>query len=53
MTEAHDRVGDGDPAHLADRCVALRTRLPNVTVLGGCCGTDVRHVTAMWHAWTA
>ncbi len=23
--------------------------LPNVTLIGGCCGTDARHVAAMWN----
>lgn len=46
-------LDDGDPVDLADRCAALRTVLPNVTVVGGCCGTDVRHVSAIWQAWTA
>ena len=36
---------DGDPADLAARYAALR-ELPNPTVAGGCCGTDIRHVTA-------
>jgi S-methylmethionine-dependent homocysteine/selenocysteine methylase len=43
----------GDPAALAAGHVELRPRLPNVTVLGGCCGTDERHVAAVAAAWTA
>ncbi len=31
----------------------LRDRLPAVTVLGGCCGTDARHVAAICAAWSA
>ena len=46
-------LDEGDPADLAARCVALRSALPNVTILGGCCGTDVRHVAAIWSAWTS
>ena len=30
----------------------LRDRLPAVTVLGGCCGTDARHVAAICSAWS-
>jgi homocysteine S-methyltransferase len=30
---------------------ALRERLPELTVLGGCCGRDDRHVRAMCEAW--
>ena len=26
----------------------FRERFPNLQVLGGCCGTDARHVAAMW-----
>jgi S-methylmethionine-dependent homocysteine/selenocysteine methylase len=41
----------GDPADLAERHAALRDRLPRVNVLGGCCGTDHGHVTAICAAW--
>jgi S-methylmethionine-dependent homocysteine/selenocysteine methylase len=35
----------GDPAELAARYAALRDRLlPGLNVMGGCCGTDHRHV---------
>ncbi|HYR28183.1 MAG TPA: homocysteine S-methyltransferase family protein [Thermoanaerobaculia bacterium] len=34
----------GDPADLGARYAALRDRLPNLNVVGGCCGTDQRHV---------
>ncbi|HWR53272.1 MAG TPA: homocysteine S-methyltransferase family protein [Bryobacteraceae bacterium] len=34
----------GDPAELASRYAELKLRLPNLTVMGGCCGTDHRHV---------
>jgi homocysteine S-methyltransferase len=34
----------GDPAEFGREHVALKTRLPHLTVLGGCCGTDHRHV---------
>jgi S-methylmethionine-dependent homocysteine/selenocysteine methylase len=41
----------GDPADLAQRYVALAEQLPNLGVLGGCCGTDDRHVGAIGEAW--
>jgi homocysteine S-methyltransferase len=44
-------LDEGDPAELADQHRALRLRLPAVTVLGGCCGTDHRHVAAIADAW--
>ncbi|GAA4013163.1 homocysteine S-methyltransferase family protein [Allokutzneria multivorans] len=37
----------GDPDELARECARLREVLPNLAVLGGCCGTDVRHVAAI------
>lgn len=41
----------GDPDDLAARYVAWRGDLPGLEVLGGCCGTDIRHVTAIADAW--
>jgi homocysteine S-methyltransferase len=46
-------LDEGDPLDLATQHAALRDRLPAVTVLGGCCGTDVRHVAAICAAWRA
>ncbi len=43
----------GDPNDLAARYVGLRAALPRLQVLGGCCGTDQRHVAAIAAAWTA
>lgn len=40
----------GDPADLAARHRALTRRFPQIKVLGGCCGTDLRHVTAIAEA---
>jgi S-methylmethionine-dependent homocysteine/selenocysteine methylase len=40
-------LDDGDPADLGARLVALRTAFPSIAVLGGCCGTDARHVAAI------
>jgi homocysteine S-methyltransferase len=34
----------GDPADLAARHRALIERFPQIRVVGGCCGTDLRHV---------
>ena len=46
-----EELDEGDPAALAAGCAALRAQLPNVTVVGGCCGTDERHVAAVATAW--
>ncbi|WP_298435263.1 homocysteine S-methyltransferase family protein [uncultured Jannaschia sp.] len=40
-------LDDGNPAELGRDYARLRRLLPNLTVLGGCCGTDHRHVEAM------
>lgn len=46
-------LDEGDPADLAARHAALKALLPGVRVLGGCCGTDHRHVAAICEAWRA
>ena len=43
-----EQLDDGDPAQLAADQQPLLAAFPNVEVLGGCCGTDARHVAAMW-----
>jgi S-methylmethionine-dependent homocysteine/selenocysteine methylase len=48
-----EELDSGDPADLAERYVALRRDLPALQVVGGCCGTDIRHVTAICDAWLA
>ena len=39
-----EELDDGDPQELGQQYEQLRASLPYVTVLGGCCGTDLRHV---------
>jgi S-methylmethionine-dependent homocysteine/selenocysteine methylase len=34
----------GDPAEFGAQHAALKRRLPQLTVMGGCCGTDHRHI---------
>jgi S-methylmethionine-dependent homocysteine/selenocysteine methylase len=43
-----EELDTGDLALLATSYDALRERLPGLTVIGGCCGTDARHVAALW-----
>ena len=43
-------LDDGDPEDLARRHGQLRARLANLNVVGGCCGTDHRHVEAICRA---
>jgi S-methylmethionine-dependent homocysteine/selenocysteine methylase len=44
-------LDDGDPDDLGARYAALRDSLPKLNVLGGCCGTDHRHVGAVCETW--
>ena len=39
-----EELDEGDPDALAAEYVALKPRLPNLTIVGGCCGTDHRHI---------
>jgi homocysteine S-methyltransferase len=46
-----EELDAGDPEDLAARHAALKSHLPAVNVLGGCCGTDERHIDAICSAW--
>ena len=48
--DAADGLDDGDPTDLAEQYRRLLPLLPGVQVLGGCCGTDYRHVRAISQA---
>jgi S-methylmethionine-dependent homocysteine/selenocysteine methylase len=39
-----DELDDGDPREFGSEYAQLRATFPDLTVLGGCCGTDHRHV---------
>lgn len=43
-------LDDGDPAELGRQYAQLRAALPQLAVVGGCCGTDHRHVHAICSA---
>ncbi|MBE7163595.1 MAG: homocysteine S-methyltransferase family protein, partial [Williamsia herbipolensis] len=45
-----DELDAGDPDAFAADHEALRARLPGLSVFGGCCGTDARHIAALWRA---
>ena len=51
--DSAEELDEGDPADLGARYAALRRELPSLNVLGGCCGTDHRHVAAICDAWQA
>jgi S-methylmethionine-dependent homocysteine/selenocysteine methylase len=46
-------LDSGDPAELAGEYVGLKEALPELRVLGGCCGTDTRHVAGICERWLA
>jgi len=46
-----EELDEGDPDALAAEYVALKPRLPNLTIVGGCCGTDHRHIEQLSRAW--
>ncbi|HEX5307394.1 MAG TPA: homocysteine S-methyltransferase family protein [Dyella sp.] len=48
--DAATELDSGDPAELGEQYRALRAQLPQLSVLGGCCGTDHRHVAAICEA---
>jgi S-methylmethionine-dependent homocysteine/selenocysteine methylase len=46
--DAAEQLDEGDPEALGGEQAALAASLPGLRVVGGCCGTDARHVAAMW-----
>lgn len=46
-------LDSGDPAELAGEYLDLKEALPELRVLGGCCGTDTRHVAGICERWLA
>lgn len=45
-----ENLDDGNPEELGSQYCGLKTKLRNLNVLGGCCGTDDRHVEAICKA---
>ncbi|WP_341924918.1 homocysteine S-methyltransferase family protein [Nocardioides psychrotolerans] len=46
--DASEVLDPGDLDLLASSFERLRAQLPQLQVVGGCCGTDVRHVARLW-----
>lgn len=46
--DAMTELDAGDIGLLVSSVDALRSKLPGLAVVGGCCGTDARHVAALW-----
>ena len=41
-----ETLDSGDPTEFGQLYAKLRQRFPQINVLGGCCGTDIRHIRA-------
>ena len=48
--DAMTELDDGNPQELALLYRLIRESFPGITVLGGCCGTDLRHIEAIAEA---
>lgn len=46
-----EELDDGNPVELASQYKELRSSLSNLNVLGGCCGTDHRHIEEICKAF--
>jgi homocysteine S-methyltransferase len=44
-----EALDEGDLPELVSTHRTLEQRLPGLEVVGGCCGTDARHVAALWN----
>ena len=45
-----EELDEGDPSELAAAQARITPQLPRLSIVGGCCGTDARHVAALWAA---
>ncbi len=48
--DAAEELDDGNPTELGQQYRDLRQKLVNLKVMGGCCGTDHRHIAAIAQA---
>jgi homocysteine S-methyltransferase len=46
-------LDDGNPVELGEQYRAIKDRMPWLSVFGGCCGSDLRHVTQIAKALAA
>lgn len=42
-----EELDDGDPVELGRQLGELKRKFPHMTVFGGCCGTDMRHMNTI------
>ena len=45
-----ETLDDGNPVELGSQYKAIREKMPWLNVFGGCCGSNLRHVTEIAHA---
>ena len=48
-----ETLDDGDPVELGGQYKAIKAKMPWLNVFGGCCGSDLRHVTQIARALAA
>ena len=48
--DAAEELDEGDPIALCQAHTSLCGVLPSLRIVGGCCGTDARHVAQLWGA---
>ncbi len=42
-----EKLDAGNPVELGRQVADIRDRFPHISVLGGCCGTDMRHISSI------
>ncbi len=47
--DGSETLDDGNPVELGSQYRAIREKMPWLNVFGGCCGSDLRHVTEIAH----
>ncbi len=45
-----EELDEGNPVEFGQQLAALRRRHPQISILGGCCGTDHRHIEQVSHS---
>ena len=48
-----ETLDDGDPVELGGQYKAIKAKMPWLNIVGGCCGSDLRHVTQIARALAA
>ena len=46
-----EKLDEGNPQEFGEEYLILRSKLPKLNILGGCCGTDHRHLESVCQAW--